>query len=121
MGIVHHANYLVWMEVGRTEFAKGVGIHYAEIEAAGYFMTVVEASVRYAQAARYDDEVVIETTLEAANARFITFRYELTHAVTGARLATGETKHLFCGRGEQGLRPAKLPERFHAYFGITGR
>jgi acyl-CoA thioester hydrolase len=121
MGIVHHANYLVWMEVGRTELSKSLGIHYSEIEQAGYFMTVVEVSVRYAQAARYDDEVVVQTRIASANPRFITFEYELTHGATGARLVTGETKHLFCARTGGGLRPAKLPERFHAYFGITGR
>jgi acyl-CoA thioester hydrolase len=119
MGVVYHANYLVWMEIGRTGYARAVGLPYVELEGAGYLMTVAEASVRYADAARYDDEVIVRTRLLSANPRMIHFAYEL---LTGERrLATGETKHVFCVKTPAGLRPAKLPERFHAYFGITAR
>lgn len=119
MGVVYHANYLVWMEIGRTGFARAVGLPYVELEREGYLMTVAEASVRYADAARYDDEIVIRTRILSANARFIHFAYDLS--TEGRRLATGETKHVFCTKTPDGLRPAKLPERFHAYFGIVAR
>lgn len=119
MGVVYHANYLVWMEIGRTGFARAVGLPYVELEQAGYLMTVAEASVRYADAARYDDEILIRTRIITANARIIHFNYEIFTG--GRRLATGETKHVFCTRTPEGLRPAKLPERFHAYFGIAAR
>lgn len=119
MGIVYHANYLIWMEIGRTGLARAVGLPYVELERAGYLMTVGEASVRYADAARYDDEISIRTRITVANVRMIHFAYEIW---TGERrLATGETKHVFCQRTPEGLRPAKLPEQFHAPFGITAR
>jgi acyl-CoA thioester hydrolase len=121
MGVVYHANYLIWMEIGRTEYAKSVGIRYADLERAGYLMTVVEANVRYADAARYDDDIVIRTRIEAANPRMITFRYDLEHAEGPRPLATGTTKHFFCSRSPEGLRPTKLPEEYHAFFGIARR
>ena len=121
MGVVYHANYLVWMEIGRTEYAKSVGMRYADMERAGYLMTVVEVSVRYSDAARYDDDIVIRTRVEAANPRMVTFRYEVQHAGSGRPLATGETKHFFCSRTSEGLKPTKLPEEYHGFFGIARR
>lgn len=121
MGVVYHANYLVWMEIGRTEYAKSVGIRYADMERDGYLMTVVEANVRYANAARYDDDVVVRTSILSANPRMVTFHYEVRHAENGSALATGQTKHFFCSHAPEGLRPTKLPEKYHAHFGIVRR
>ena len=118
MGVVYHANYLVWMEIGRTEYGKGDGFFYRELEQEGIVMTVVEASVRYAQAARYDDEITIRTRVAEASTRMITFAYEL---VAGERkIATGVTKHLFCvlSADKRELRPGRLPEKYRGYFGI---
>lgn len=118
MGVVYHANYLVWMEIGRTEYGKSDGFFYRELEQEGIVMTVVEASVRYAQAARYDDEILIRTRVAEASSRMITFAYEL---LAGDRpIATGVTKHLFCALSEdkRSLRPARLPEKYRGYFGI---
>jgi acyl-CoA thioester hydrolase len=120
MGVVYHANYLVWMEIGRTEYAKSVGIRYADMERDGYLMTVVEAQVRYADAARYDDDIVVKTSIASANPRMITFEYQLVRE-DGAPLATGQTKHFFCSRVPEGLRPTKLPEKYHVHFGIARR
>lgn len=118
MGVVYHANYLVWMEVGRTEYGKGDGFFYRELEQEGIVMTVVEATVRYAQAARYDDEVTIRTRVAEASTRMITFAYELS--VGDRPVATGTTRHLFCALSEdkRSLRPSRLPEKYRAYFGI---
>ena len=118
MGVVYHANYLVWMEIGRTEYGKSDGFFYRELEQEGIVMTVVEVSVRYAQAARYDDEVLIRTRVEEANSRMITFAYELQ--VEGRKVATGTTKHLFCALSEdrRSLSPSRLPEKYRGYFGI---
>ena len=121
MGVVYHANYLVWMEIGRSEYAKSVGLRYADLERAGYLMTVVEANVRYADAARYDEDIIVRTRVEAANPRMVTFHYEVQNADTGRSLATGYTKHFFCTQTPAGLRPTKLPEEYHVFFGITRR
>ena len=96
MGIAHHANYIVWFEIGRTDLCREVGFPYVEIEARGFLLVVTEASCRYRVPFRYDDEVTVRTYLEEAASRAMTFRYEL---LSGERLhATGFTRHFWVDR-----------------------
>jgi acyl-CoA thioester hydrolase len=116
MGIVYHANYLIWMEIGRVEYCRAAGIVYRDLERdAGVLLTVVEASCRYASPALYDEEVIVRTWVEEANPRMLRFGYEMVEESTHRRLATGETKHIFCNRER---KPIKLPERYRAAFAI---
>ncbi|HTB14307.1 MAG TPA: thioesterase family protein [Bryobacteraceae bacterium] len=116
MGVVYHANYIVWMEIGRVEYFRARGIRYRDMERdEGILLVVVEAHCRYHSPARYDEEVLIRTWIEDANARMIRFGYEMTDAATGCHLATGETKHIFCGPDH---KPKKLAEKYRASFGI---
>jgi acyl-CoA thioester hydrolase len=91
MGVVYYAHYLVWCEIGRTDYIRGSGMSYREMEAAGITLAVAEASVRYKAPARYDDLVRVETTLTEVGSRTIAFEYVITNAETGARLATART------------------------------
>lgn len=92
MGVVYHANYLVWCEMGRTELIRQLsGVSYADLERAGVALAVSEASIRYHGSARYDDLVRVRTTLAEARSRSVTFDYLITHADTGARLASART------------------------------
>jgi acyl-CoA thioester hydrolase len=117
MGIVYHANYLIWMEIGRVEYCRAAGIVYRDMERDdGILLTVVEANCRYISPALYDQEVTVRTWIEEAHARMLRFGYEMVEAGTKRRLATGETKHVFCDRER---RPIKLPEKYRAAFGIT--
>jgi len=117
MGDVYHANYIIWMEVGRVEFFRAQGIRYRDMERdEGILLVVVEAHCRYHSPARYDEEVAIRTWLEEANPRMLRLGYEMTDAATGQHLATGGTKHIFCGPDH---KPKKLPEKFRATFGIV--
>ena len=61
MGVVYYANYLVWFEVGRTEWLRETGWSYREMESEGVALPVIEARCEYRQPARYDDEVEIAT------------------------------------------------------------
>ncbi len=116
MGIVYHANYVVWMEVGRVELCRALGVRYRDMEADdGILMTVAEATCRYCQPARFDDEVLIDTSIAKAHPRMVVFGYTLRRASDGVVLATGETKHVFCDRE---LNPRKLPEKYFSLFGI---
>jgi acyl-CoA thioester hydrolase len=116
MGVVYHANYLVWMEVGRVEYCRASGARYRDLETeAGILLAVVEVSCRYYAPARYDDEVIVRTRIEQANPRMVRFGYELTAAEGGRCLASGFTKHIFCGRD---FRATKLPEKYRPLFGI---
>jgi acyl-CoA thioester hydrolase len=116
MGVVYYSNYLVWMEVGRVEYCRAAGFNYRDMEQEdGVLLAVVEAHCRYLHPARYDDEVIVSTRVRKAGPRGVQFGYEMRRAADGRLLATGETKHLFCGRD---LKPTKLPARRHAQFGL---
>jgi acyl-CoA thioester hydrolase len=116
MGIVYHANYLVWMEIGRVEYCRAAGIVYRDMERdEGVLLTVVEASCRYVFPALYDEEVTVRTWVAESHPRMVRFGYEMVEASADRRLATGETKHIFCNRDR---KPIKLPEKFRAAFGL---
>jgi acyl-CoA thioester hydrolase len=77
MGVAYHPNYLAWCEIGRTELMRELGMPYAELEAAGVFLAVAEANVRYGAAAHYDDRIRVETWVERVKSRSVTFAYEI--------------------------------------------
>ncbi len=117
MGVVYHANYLVWMEVGRVEFFRAAGLRYRDFETnAGLHMAVAEVQARYLAPARYDDPIVVRTWIGKAHPRMVTIEYRIRHAETGGELATGFTKHVFLSVGT--MRPAKLPPDYYALFGL---
>lgn len=91
MGVVYYANYLVWCEVGRVEFLRAIGRSYAVLEADGIGLAVSDAQVRYLSPARFDDRIVIETTLTGVRSRAVTFDYVISNAESGTRLATAHT------------------------------
>jgi acyl-CoA thioester hydrolase len=110
MGVVYHANYLVWFEVGRVEFMRAHGLNYKEMEEeSGCMIAVVEATARYKAPARYDDELVVETTLESARGVMIRFGYKLLRAADGLLLCEGETVHVVVGRD---MKIRRLPDKY---------
>jgi acyl-CoA thioester hydrolase len=115
MGVVYHANYIVWMEVGRSEFCRAMGLRYRDMESDGVLFMVAEVQCRFRAAAYYDEEVIVRTHVALADPRMVRFEYELIAAEDGRRLATGFTRHVFCGTDR---KPHKLPEKYRAAFGI---
>lgn len=116
MGIVYHANYLVWMEIGRVEFCRAHGLRYRDMERDdGILLAVVEASCRYVSPALYDEEVIVKTWIESAHSRMLRFGYEVLEASARRILATGETRHIFCDRDR---KPMKLPVKYRPAFGL---
>jgi acyl-CoA thioester hydrolase len=114
MGIVYYANYLVWMEVGRVEYCRSLGVNYHQMEVDdGIFLAVAEANCRYRFPARYDQEVIVKTWIAASHPRMVEFHYELRLADDGRILATGFTKHIWTGRD---LKPMRLPEKYFRTF-----
>lgn len=95
MGIVHHAVYPVWMELGRSDLLRALGESYAAWEAAGIRMTVGEIRVKFRAPARYDELVQVRTRLREGGRRRIVFGYAIER--DGALLAEGESTHLVCG------------------------
>jgi acyl-CoA thioester hydrolase len=91
MRVVYHANYLVWCEVGRTEYIRSVVGSYADVERQGIALAVIEASLRFHAPARYDNRIAVSTTLREARSRTVTFDYVITNAETGEKLVTAST------------------------------
>lgn len=106
MGVVYHSEYLVWCEVGRTEYIRALGLPYAEMERRGALLAVADASLRYHGSARYDDVIRVETTLAEVKSRAITFDYLIRHVQSGARLVTARTMLVSL---DQNARPAPIP------------
>jgi acyl-CoA thioester hydrolase len=113
MGVAYHTHYLVWCEVGRTDFIRELGVTYARLEAEGLFLAVAEAQIRYAAPARYDDLILVHTRVERVQSRALTFAYELMRdGPKHARVATAATRLVALDAGGT-LRslPASLVER----------
>ena len=107
MGVVHHASYIVWLEQGRTELLRVLGVSYREIEAAGFFVVLSDLQVRYHSSARYDDLVLLRATLEGMRSRQMSFAYQLRLEATGALLVTARSEHIVVSRATG--KPARLP------------
>lgn len=91
MGVAYHANYLVWCEIGRTDLIRQLGTSYADLERDGVALAVIDASVRYHAAARYDDLIRVRTILTDVRSRTVTFDYRIEDASTNLRLASAST------------------------------
>ena len=91
MGVVYHTNYLIWCEVGRTDFIRARGMSYADIERSGVGLAVSDLEARFHAAARYDDLIRVRTTLAEVRSRSITFDYVITNAETDERLVSAST------------------------------
>jgi acyl-CoA thioester hydrolase len=113
MGVVYHTNYLIWCEVGRTDFIRARGMSYAEMERSGVGLAVSELSARFHSAARYDDMVRVRTTLAEVRSRGITFDYVITRVETGQRLVTARTSLVSIdGTGKPTPLPASIRKLF---------
>ncbi|MFZ0613053.1 MAG: thioesterase family protein [Desulfobacterales bacterium] len=114
MGYAYYANYLRWFEIGRSELFRALGMTYREIEEKGIFLPVAEAYCRYLSPVRYDDPLVIETTLDAAVRGAMKFDYRLLGEDLSAVVAEGYTKHPCVTAEGRVVRPPKFIRDFIA-------
>ena len=109
MGVAYYSNYLRWFEIGRTELLRQIGLPYTSIEEKGLYFPVTEVSCRYHKPARFDDLIVIETTLGSLGWAVLTFNYRLFRKEDEALIASGWTKHACVDReGHVTKMPAAL-------------
>ncbi len=108
MGVTYHANYLVWFEVGRTDWLRHKGWTYRDMEAEGFRLPVIEASCRYLTPARYDDELEVHTRATLVTPVRVRFDYEVRLAAGGATAATGHTEHAVL---DHAGKPCRVPDR----------
>jgi len=112
MGVVHHANYLVWFEVARTDLCARSGFPYAEIERLGYRLMNSALSVRYRSSARYGETVNVDCWIDRLASRAVHFAYEVRRG--DELLATGGTEHVWID--SESNRPCRMPEKLREPF-----
>lgn len=115
MGVVYHARYLDWFEVGRTEMIRSCGMDYRTLEDKGLLLPVVDLTVQYRKPARYDDWIVIGTRLtEFSNIR-LEFAYEIRKQEDQDLLVTGTTRHMWVNRQ---WKPARIDREAPELYGL---
>lgn len=105
MGVVHHANYLIWCELARTRLCSRTGFHYRDIEGMGFQLLVTAARLEYRSAARYGDLVEVTCRLEKLTSRGLTFAYRVS--CDGTLLVRGSTDHVWFDVGRE--RICRIP------------
>ncbi len=107
MGVVYHANYAIYFEVGRTEWLREFGLSYSGMEAEGVMLPVISLTINYKSSARYDDVLKVKTTLKRRPTASIEFNYELRNE-SDVLLATGNTILAFIDMKRN--RPTRCPK-----------
>ena len=110
MGIVHNANYLIWFEVGRSDYCRARGFSYKEMEEKeNALMVVAESYCRYKSPAYYEDVLIVRTKVEEIRSRSLRFIYEIFRLADETLLAEGETLHLVT---DENKKVRSLPENY---------
>lgn len=104
MGIAYYGRYVDWFEMGRTELCRARGKSFAEWEAEGIMLPVVEAHCRYKSSLRYDDEIEIETRVSELSKVSVTFACKIFRVADGGLAAEGWTRHAFTSSDGKLLR-----------------
>ena len=116
MGVVYHANYFIWFEVGRVEMIRQLGLDYKSMEQEDLTMiAVVEATCRYKSPARYDDELIVRTHISGIRSSILRFTYAIHRATDDLLLCEGSTTHVAVDREMKRVpMPARYAEAFRA-------
>ncbi len=98
MGIVHHSNYLIWFEAGRTDFVKESKISYSEMEKEGILIPLAESNCKYIIGAKYEDELIIKTWIKELTPVKVEFNYSVIREKDKKEIAKGSTIHVFVNK-----------------------
>ncbi|MCC7015561.1 MAG: acyl-CoA thioesterase [Planctomycetes bacterium] len=110
MGVVYHANYLVYMEEGRTRFMESLGLPYHELERRGFGLVVRKATLRFRAPARYADQLTVRTRIDKVGGASILFAYEIHRGADGAAVADGTTELACIDLRKPGRPVCMLPD-----------
>ena len=108
MGVTYYANYLVWFEIGRTDWLRHHGWTYREMEREGFRLPVIEVQCRYLTPAYYDDDLDVYTNATLVTPARVRFDYEVKRGVAGSPVATGCTVHVVLSAAG---KPCRVPAR----------
>ena len=109
MGVVHHGNYALYLEMGRIEWLRKLGISYKDMEKNGIMLPVVSMTLNFKKPAYYDDLINVKTELKKPPSAKVEFDYEITNE-QGDILCTASTILVFVD--SQTKRPIKAPDYF---------
>ncbi len=116
MGIVHHSNYPVWFEVGRTEFIKQSGISYSRVESMGIMLPLLELHCKYINSSTYEDNIVVRTSIKSYSKARLNFKYEVFKSDNMVNpITTGETSHVWTTCD---LKPINLQKHYPELYEI---
>lgn len=110
MGIVYHANYFVWFDIGRTEFFRSLNMSYKELEERNVLLPVIDVGCTYKISAKYDDEIIIKTRVESLKGVKLKFAYEIVRSIDNVILAEGYTEHAFV---DKELKPINFKRKYN--------
>jgi len=105
MGIVHHSNYPIWFEAARTDFIRKLGMPYTIMEERGFLLPLIELNCKYKGVAKYEDEILIKTSVKEFSVTRITFYYEVFREKDNQLITVGETVHAWTNRN---LKPLSI-------------
>jgi acyl-CoA thioester hydrolase len=121
MGIVYHSHYIVWFEIGRTDYCRAAGMPYRAMEDSGLFILVTGVECRYRRPARYDDALRVRSWLTELASRGLSFGYEIVDA-EDRLLAEGATRHVFAdASGKPRRAPGHILGRLESFRGSSSQ
>ncbi len=111
MGVVHHANYLRWMEEARIDFMDRLGFPYRRMEEAGIFSPVKGVSCEFKHTSTFGDEIAVEVSVESFNGVVLAIAYSMANTATGETVCTARSEHVFLNREGRFVRlQREMPE-----------
>lgn len=110
MGVVHHANYFRWFEMGRVAYLRAAGINLPDLMADGYLFPITDARCTYRSAARFDELILIKTDLVEVSKVKMVFAYQVRRKQDNTLLAEGVTQNVFTHR--ENSKVARLPNHY---------
>jgi acyl-CoA thioester hydrolase len=113
MGIVHHSNYPVWFEVGRTDFFHKFGTRYSQIEKQGVLLPLISLKCDFISPVRYEDEVIVRSRISEFSGVRLSFGYEVVKKADGSLAVSGETKHAWTDKGLKPINIKKVMPELH--------
>ena len=116
MGIVHHSNYAVWFEAGRTELINNCGISYSEVESKGILLPLLELNCKFISSSTYEDKIIVRTHIKSYSKTRLNFYYEVFKEQDMTKpITTGETVHVWTNSE---LKPINLQKHFPELYHI---
>ena len=116
MGYVYNSNYLRWFEIGRAELFRFLGLTYMEIESKGIFMPLSEVFCKFTTPVKYDDLILIDTTLDTSVKAGVKFDYHILSEDSGTTHANGYTKHACVNNNGRVVRPPEFLKKVMSQF-----